>query len=202
MAYTLENLKQYATLLGARLEVAQDPLRNCVNVFMPQTKSEAKHDINGAFTFLSADHTLHDNIQTAYQFMKDWEEYWSLMHSVKKDEIKTFIQKKLRTDLKWISRALVVIYNHQTVQEQTADNTVIRNNVGFTGHDGMILSKFAKWHLSNRPFTEKMLNVLKKSMPKYWHQVYENADKLKLLRMIRAAYPAEQMVMNLRGERS
>jgi hypothetical protein len=197
MAYTLENLQQYATLLGARLEVAQDPLRNCVNVFMPQTKYEAKHNVQSAMLFLPADHSLFDNIQVAYQFMKDWEEYWTLFNSTKKTEIKEFIQKKLRTDPKWITKALILIFNHQTVGEQTADQTVIRNNVGFTGHDGQILSKFAKWFLANKPITEKMMAVLKKSMPKYWHQVYDCCDKRKLLKQIRAAYPAEQMTMKL-----
>ena len=197
MSYSLDDLKRYGALLGARLEVATDPLRNCVNVTMPQTKYEIKHNIQGAFLFTSAERTLHDNIQECYQFMKDWEEYWSLFHSIKKAEIKEFIQKKLRTDVKWITKALLLIFAHQTAQEQSADHTMIRNNVGFTGHDGMILSKFAKWHLNGRTFSEKMMNILKKTMPKYWHQVYESCDKKKLLRQVRAANPTQQMSLKL-----
>jgi len=192
---TIDELRQYAAFL--RAELVFDQPRITVN--MPLTKYQEKHGVGADFIALSEQSSWQDNIDDAFNFMKDWEEYWDLFHTIKQDEIKEFIKKKLRTDPRWITKALVLIFNHQTIAEQQTEMTTIRNNVGFTGHDGHILCSFAKWFLTGKPITEKMMNVLKKSMPKYWKQVWENSDKKKMLKLIRAANPVKQMKLRLDG---
>lgn len=56
----------------------------------------------------------------------------------------SLIKEKLKTDDRWIGRALLTIYDHQTEDEQRTESTSEHNGVGFTGIDGDILTSFAK----------------------------------------------------------
>lgn len=72
------------------------------------------------------------------------------MDNVRYSDIKTktskvsHIKNKLKTDDRWIGRALLTIYDHQTVDEQQSESTTEHNGVGFTGVDGDILTSYAK----------------------------------------------------------
>lgn len=101
---------------------------------------------------------------------------------VTKKQFKEFLQKKLSTDSKWALKALLKIYEFQTPQEKVAESTLIHNEVGFSGHDGQILSSMAKQYLKRKFLTAKQVKFLKQSMVKYWEQLLNISDKEKLTR--------------------
>ncbi len=82
----------------------------------------------------------------------------------------------------WPVRAMMAIYDRQTVLEQNAETTSEDNGVGFNGLDAGILSSFAKqvarWDgtpESQRrfpvPLSEKQLAIARKKMAKYASQL-------------------------------
>lgn len=86
---------------------------------------------------------------------------------VSKEEIKL----KLATDPVWIERALVVLHDLQTTQEQNLGTTIEDNMRGFNGLDSRILSYCAEWVKKGRHLNEKYLNKCKEKLPKYWKQI-------------------------------
>ena len=77
----------------------------------------------------------------------------------------------LRTNAKWALRALVVLYEHQTSEEQTMGATYSDNGVGFTGFDGGILSSFASQYQDRGFLSRRQMAILHKRMPKYARQL-------------------------------
>jgi hypothetical protein len=126
--------------------------------------------------------------------MLDWEELWSLKNDVKKKEIETFVKNKLHTDDRWTVKALNLIMSHQLADEQNSEHTIYHNCVGFTGHDAPLLTSFAKQVETRNFLTPKQMAILKKTMPKYWKQIVDASDELKLLRQVKKARPAPQAV--------
>ncbi len=91
------------------------------------------------------------------------------------------IREKLATNEKWALRALTVIYQGQTDQEQSALTTIEANSVGFSAFDAEILTSFAqqveRWERSDptrrypSPLSPKQMALLFKRIPKYAQQV-------------------------------
>jgi len=90
---------------------------------------------------------------------------------VTKDEIKA----KVSTDRRYAERAIVVIFERQTSDEQSSECTTHKNGVGFSAFDAEILSSFAKQLLSGRHLSEKQLAIAFKKMPYYSRQLFEAA---------------------------
>lgn len=107
-----------------------------------------------------------------------------LKQTLKKKEIESFIRNKIATNDKWAIRTLIVVYSHQTQHEKVAEQTQENNSVGFTGWDSKLMTLFAKQYLQRNFLSSKQLLITKKTMKKYWKQVYDNSDKLKLLELI------------------
>lgn len=103
-----------------------------------------------------------------------------------KAQIKGFVKLKLSTDPVWAARALVKIYQFQTLDEQKSQSTVYYNGVGFSGTDGRILTSIAKQLLKYGRISEKQMNIVFKKMPKYWNQIIKISDKEKLMSLIPA----------------
>lgn len=101
-----------------------------------------------------------------------------------KAQIKGFVRLKLETDPVWAARALIKIYQFQTLDEQKSQSTVYYNGVGFTGTDGQILSSIARQLIKYGRISEKQMNIVMKKMPKYWNQIIKISDKEKLLSLI------------------
>lgn len=97
-----------------------------------------------------------------------------------KVNIEVFIKYKLSTCKAWTQKALVVIYNNQTVDEKTAERTKYLNGKGFSGCDSEILTKFAKWYIDKGFLTYRQLRIVQKRIPKYWKQILEVSDMEKL----------------------
>lgn len=91
------------------------------------------------------------------------------------------VRAKLATEPKWAVRALTVVYEGQTSQEQQASTTVEDNGMGFSAFDAEILSSFAqqveRWNRADptrryaTPLSEKQMALLFKRIPKYAGQL-------------------------------
>lgn len=91
------------------------------------------------------------------------------------------IRNELATKPKWAIRALTVVYEGQTSQEQCSERTIEENGVGFTAFDAEILSSFAqqveRWNRADptrrytTPLSEKQMALLFKRIPKYAGQL-------------------------------
>ena len=99
-------------------------------------------------------------------------------------QIKGFVRLKLATDPVWAAKALIRIYQCQTLDEQNSLSTKHYNGIGFTGVDGKILSSIAKQLLRYGRISDKQMNIVLKKMPKYWSQIIELSDREKLLSLI------------------
>jgi hypothetical protein len=96
------------------------------------------------------------------------------MSTYTKDQIKT----KLSTDIRWMERALIVLFNRQTFEEQDSGSTHVYNNRGFTGSDARYLTYISKWLMSDsrNHLSGKHLEKCKKILPKYWRQIKDEID--------------------------
>lgn len=99
---------------------------------------------------------------------------------VTKQATQDYVKKQLASNKVWAEAALLKIFEFQTRDEQNMETTRDRNNVGFTGIDGEILSSFAKQLLSRGYLSPKQMAIVYKKMPKYWSQIVRvsNTEKL------------------------
>ena len=93
---------------------------------------------------------------------------------------KDFIKNQLATNPIWAVKALVKIYERQTIDEQNSQTTKENNGIGFNGLDANILSSFAEQVNKGRNLSVKQMTIVYKKMPRYWKQVASliPADKL------------------------
>lgn len=166
-----------------------------VSVYLPATKQQLRKNINGDFICLPHSNRIENNIQKALEFVTTWQRKWSLINSVKKIQVKQYVKTKLGTNDVWALNALIKIYGFQTANEQAINATTVDNNVGFTGIDAEILSSIAKQLITRiegrkksgmdpnpvKCLSEKQRALVRKKMPKYWQQIIENSDEIKLL---------------------
>jgi len=99
---------------------------------------------------------------------------------ITKKSQKEFVKMMLSTNKKWTTRALLKIYECQTVIEQTSRSTLMWNGIGFSGCDAEILSSFAEQMKAGANLSEKQMSILFKKMPKYWNQIITLSDINKL----------------------
>jgi hypothetical protein len=86
---------------------------------------------------------------------------------------KETIQALLETNPQAVYNGLVQIYRRQTHSEQVNEQTHDRNDIGFSGVDGKILTSFAKFYLSHKYLSPKQFAIAKNKMKKYWRQLME-----------------------------
>jgi len=212
---TIEQLKTKAAFLGARLTISDNS--TCINVVMPMTKTQEKEGQgHGDLICTPCTNTHQSNINLVMDFMNEWAEKCELRSQIKKKEVEEFVRQKLGTDDLWAKKALLLIYSHQTASEQSVGHTVVNNSVGFSGHDSEYLTSLAKQlrkHLENVKaecpdlteteqlkkawMSQKQMTALKKAIKKYWRQVIDASDEIKLLRGVKAVRNAHQMTLNL-----
>lgn len=90
-------------------------------------------------------------------------------------QVKTWVQNLLDTNDLAVCRALVVIFERQTLSEQQSNTTQIWNHVGFSGPHAEICSSFAKQYMSRGSLSPKQLEVARRIMKKYWRQLADIA---------------------------
>jgi len=84
---------------------------------------------------------------------------------------KEFIKEKLATDERWAMRGLMRIFEFQTSQEQSVDQTVEQNNVGFPHCHAEIFSSFAKQYQQRGYLSPKQMAIVHRGMPRYASQL-------------------------------
>lgn len=98
------------------------------------------------------------------------------MCAEKKKWTKDQIRDRLMFDDRWILRGLMVIYSLQTESEKSSEAVFSSNNVGFTIHDGRILTSFGKQYKSKKWLSSKQMELLREKMPKYARQLADVAN--------------------------
>lgn len=89
-----------------------------------------------------------------------------------KDEIRALLVTP-----KAVERAVVAIFNKQTIDEQSAETTMHKNGVGFNGTDAEILSSFARQIIAGRHLSEKQYALAHKKIQKYAGQLTKIANQ-------------------------
>jgi len=92
--------------------------------------------------------------------------------AVELENLTTKIRANLLTSPTWVERAILVLYECQTSDEQVAEATSHHNNSGFTSADARRMSFVAKFLLEGRHLTrEKALGVYGPRLQKYAKQL-------------------------------
>jgi uncharacterized protein YjcR len=95
-----------------------------------------------------------------------------------------FLRNGIATRPQWARRAVLVVFENQTQDEQQSEFTKFDNGIGFNGTDANICSSLAKQILNGRNLSQKQDAILMKIMKKYASQVL-SATNLEILdRMI------------------
>jgi hypothetical protein len=86
---------------------------------------------------------------------------------------KEYIQAKLSSDVRWIERAVLVLFERQTDDEQTNKVTRWENGRGFNSSDSRYLTYVSNYLLGGRHLSGRHLEKVATKMPKYWRQILE-----------------------------
>lgn len=87
------------------------------------------------------------------------------------------IKQKISTDPKWAERAILALYERQTMDERISQQTNENNGEGFNGADAYILTSFASQLIRyKRPLSPKQLAIAFRKLPKYATQLYKIAQ--------------------------
>jgi hypothetical protein len=81
-----------------------------------------------------------------------------------------------RNDLA-VGRAMVVLYNRQTADEQSDETTKHHNGVGFSAYAAHSGTYFARWVLDGRTLTGKYLDRARKIAIRHAGQLVEEANE-------------------------
>jgi hypothetical protein len=97
---------------------------------------------------------------------------------------KNYIKSMIAVSDKWALRALMLVYDNQTSDEQRGRYVDRINGIGFTKSDARLMSVFAQLH-KDKGLTENQITQVKLRMPKYWRQVLNSCNIIKLDNLIR-----------------
>jgi hypothetical protein len=81
------------------------------------------------------------------------------------------VRTKLATDPRWTLRALEVLYQWQTADEQIAGDTRHQNMVGFNSADARRLSFYASLLREGKRLNPRQIAVAQERLPKYAKQI-------------------------------
>jgi hypothetical protein len=208
--YLFTQIKTYAERFNVEIEYVSNIGTSVFIVKLPATKTQPG-------TIHRFNDLQYSNLPTVYEQMtsliKDWALICSLKHDIKKKEIEQFIRNKIKTDDRWALRTLIIMYQKQTITEIRDEQTRESNHVGFTGFDSHLMTLFAKSYLSraktlknlkklqyelnSKLMSKKQMDIIRRTMQKYWRQVYENSDELKLLQQIHKSRDSIQMTLKI-----
>lgn len=105
-----------------------------------------------------------------------------------KKETAEFYKTKMQTDMRWLERALIAIYNKQTEDEQDNHAVSHDNGMGFTQADANYLTWAAKFVMGiNRPEGQR-LNCSQKMIDNHVPKVRKRMMKYagQLVRIVEA----------------
>lgn len=104
------------------------------------------------------------------------------MATITKGNLTEFIREQLKTNEQWAKRALVVIYERQTTDEQNTLSTNHHNNIGFTGADAYILTSLAQFYKRNKYLSEKQMKIVFRRIHKYCRQILDASEESLLIK--------------------
>jgi hypothetical protein len=96
------------------------------------------------------------------------------------------LQRGLDSNPKWVERAIVVLYERQTADEQRSSSTKVSNNMGFTACDARVGTYMAKWILSGKHLDGKWLDKARRMAKKYTRQLLEVVAKKEARQTLRS----------------
>lgn len=99
---------------------------------------------------------------------------------VTKKGLKAFIKYKLRTDDRWALKALISLYNDQCEDERFTNSSNRRNGIGFNKIDASELTILARRYKRKLCLYPHELGMVKIKIPKYWEQILDKCDRVKL----------------------
>lgn len=91
---------------------------------------------------------------------------------------------QLSHDNQKASKALLILFDRQTVEEKDRRLTLNENKVGFTAYDADILTGVARSYISNGFLTTKQLELVKKKMKKYAGQILDYSISQGFIRQV------------------
>lgn len=97
--------------------------------------------------------------------MAVWENFTS------QKQWKAYLQNLMKYDDNALLRAIVLIYENQTDEEKTANESFEDNHIGFSMFDAKEMGYIARKIKSKKPLTEMELAKSRIKMPKYWRQL-------------------------------
>lgn len=101
--------------------------------------------------------------------------------SLSDEDLKAYITGQLQVSNAWLRKAVLAIYERQTLDEKQTAATKHHNGVGFNGTDAAFLSSIAEQiKAGRRSLSEKQLNYTRSKMFKYAGQ---------LARIVREKHP-------------
>lgn len=96
-------------------------------------------------------------------------------------ELKAYILGKMQTSNEWLRKAVVAIFERQTLDEKQTGETKHHNGVGFNGTDARFLGSIAEQMIAGRrSLSQRQLDATRKAMFKYAGQ---------LARIVREKHP-------------
>jgi len=92
-------------------------------------------------------------------------------------ELRASILHQLSINPKLVERAMVVLYEAQTMDEQNSSTTVYQNGKGFNAYSARLGTYYAKYIMSGQRLTGVHLNRARKIAMKHVKQLVELAEK-------------------------
>lgn len=92
-------------------------------------------------------------------------------------EWKQYITATILADIEAMKRALLIVYNNQTLSEQHAGTSLESNGTGFDRNDVRELSEIAKKVERGHKLSAREVDYVQWKLPKYWRQIMEKAKK-------------------------
>lgn len=151
----------------------KDIIKNKPNKRNPVAKNMG---INRSATHTDRKKALKDNPRKAEKHKGRVYESMTVLFEERKVWTKEEIRNKLATDDRWLVRALMAIYKHQTDDEKNSLNTKHYNSVGFNGIDAEFLSSAAQWYQRTGRLSSKQLVHVRRKMMKYSGQLARVAN--------------------------
>lgn len=108
--------------------------------------------------------------------MKAWQYFTS------QQQWEKFLKDYLEEDDELLKRAIVLIYQYQTKEEQYAGETKVENNIGFSKIDAGPLGRIAQKIIKNDELTAGETAMARNKMKKYWRQLMNIAKDNLIIR--------------------
>lgn len=90
---------------------------------------------------------------------------------------KEYIQDKLMSNVSWIERSLVKLYERQTIEERMSKETITGNGRGYNSSDSRYLTYCSEWVLKGNRLSGTHLTKCGMKLRKYWKQIQEEIFK-------------------------